>query len=668
MGYCSIHGEYDDGLLNELLGGVVDCPKCKASEEQEEADREAAEEYREEALRDARERDEREEERAREAEYREEEREQARQDAAEERAERAAEEANERAYRLNNPGDHECPYCMLVSLKRGARRCPKCQHDIGPGDWAAVDEKERIQQLAAEQKRVAEEQARREAERQRQEAERQRKEVEQREAAEAAKRREEQELVKAFELARQRRRSRIASLVTIIILLLGGTVLYFKFRPQPAPPVVELSPAERRESHLRTAADLLRQRQWQAAMGQARQAVAAASQPTVPGAFGTPEEVFVTVLREFANAPVPDAAHADAAGEAARWLAQRKHTEARPLALAALKRATQQADFARMAVAAGTFADVLTQSRAPAKRDDDVIVSMRYYLQVANAWRQSAGIQQASAALALLDSPKWREFRAFDPLAVRGDLERAWRSHPGKPKDPDRIDRTAPAMPVMVALFERLDRPTPLTRGQRGLTLDDGTVTSSVTGPDSGWVRCGITGNRAKQGDGYTIYLYLPSADFGWVIVGIGDVVLEGHPLTLDSLAAERKAREDRVTAALSAGRPLPLSVGDSDAHLSLTRTAGAMSKWEGTLRFDSFGGKPPFDIPVTATLQGDTVTIVSDEVTQRSGRRYVMTLPLKLDRAGTAMKGKSIETVKGVVDSGRSFETTLRLEPVANR
>lgn len=45
-------------------------------------------------------------------------------------------------YKINNPGDFECPYCLLISLKRGARRCPKCQHDVETSYWQKVKERE----------------------------------------------------------------------------------------------------------------------------------------------------------------------------------------------------------------------------------------------------------------------------------------------------------------------------------------------------------------------------------------------------------------------------------------------------------------------------------------------------------------------------------------------
>ena len=55
------------------------------------------------------------------------------------------------AYSNMNPGEHACPYCMLISLKRGARRCPKCQHDIEPGHWAELDARDQRAREAAQQ-------------------------------------------------------------------------------------------------------------------------------------------------------------------------------------------------------------------------------------------------------------------------------------------------------------------------------------------------------------------------------------------------------------------------------------------------------------------------------------------------------------------------------------
>ncbi|CAN5511987.1 hypothetical protein BH10PLA1_BH10PLA1_18580 [soil metagenome] len=56
----------------------------------------------------------------------------------EEAEEKAQERADEIVYKTNNPGDYECPYCMMISLKRGSRRCPKCQHDIESEHWDGV--------------------------------------------------------------------------------------------------------------------------------------------------------------------------------------------------------------------------------------------------------------------------------------------------------------------------------------------------------------------------------------------------------------------------------------------------------------------------------------------------------------------------------------------------
>jgi Flp pilus assembly pilin Flp/uncharacterized Zn finger protein (UPF0148 family) len=91
--YCRIHGWYRTGLDE---GG---CPRCQSQERQ--------------GLREQGE-------------------------LQQEAGELADERAAEQTYRLNNPGDYECPYCLLKTLKRGARRCPKCQHDIEQTYWRDV--------------------------------------------------------------------------------------------------------------------------------------------------------------------------------------------------------------------------------------------------------------------------------------------------------------------------------------------------------------------------------------------------------------------------------------------------------------------------------------------------------------------------------------------------
>jgi len=48
-----------------------------------------------------------------------------------------------------NLGDHECPHCLQVSLKRGASRCPLCQGEIADAYWSAIRAREQ-----AEDKRV----------------------------------------------------------------------------------------------------------------------------------------------------------------------------------------------------------------------------------------------------------------------------------------------------------------------------------------------------------------------------------------------------------------------------------------------------------------------------------------------------------------------------------
>src|SRR5258708_2122027 len=76
-------------------------------------------------------------------------------EAAEERAELTARLSAEHTYRVNNPGEYECPYCKLTSLKRGARRCPRCQHDIEGDYWEAIDARRRREEEELDRKRRA---------------------------------------------------------------------------------------------------------------------------------------------------------------------------------------------------------------------------------------------------------------------------------------------------------------------------------------------------------------------------------------------------------------------------------------------------------------------------------------------------------------------------------
>jgi hypothetical protein len=118
MSYCRVHGEYSDLWESG-------CPECQRAEQRtRDAEADAAE-------------------------------------AARELAERVEELAAENTYRSNNPGDFECPYCLLISLKRGARRCPKCQHDIEGQYWDALRTRElearKREEAAREEKRRAHE-------------------------------------------------------------------------------------------------------------------------------------------------------------------------------------------------------------------------------------------------------------------------------------------------------------------------------------------------------------------------------------------------------------------------------------------------------------------------------------------------------------------------------
>jgi len=100
-------------------------------------------------------------------------------EAAEARAGKAAELAAEQTFLINNPGDYKCPHCLLKSLKRGARRCPKCHGEIGPWDEVYAREAEALKK---------QEEARTQKERERQQQEEIRKSRKRAQAAVAAER------------------------------------------------------------------------------------------------------------------------------------------------------------------------------------------------------------------------------------------------------------------------------------------------------------------------------------------------------------------------------------------------------------------------------------------------------------------------------------------------
>lgn len=81
------------------------------------------------------------------------------QDAEEATSDQARESAEALAdsdYRRANPGDHQCPNCLYITLKRGASRCPQCRGEISRDYWElvrtseqAADKRRRIQEAAA---------------------------------------------------------------------------------------------------------------------------------------------------------------------------------------------------------------------------------------------------------------------------------------------------------------------------------------------------------------------------------------------------------------------------------------------------------------------------------------------------------------------------------------
>jgi len=137
MGHCSIHGTYRDRVLSD------GCPDCQQAEERAENDRK-------EAAQAAEARAERAEEAAKELAERAEE-------AADERllaqAELQVAIARDQAYRVNNPGDYECPACLYKTLKRGATRC-KCGAVVLAEYWESVRSRERLQQEREERERA----------------------------------------------------------------------------------------------------------------------------------------------------------------------------------------------------------------------------------------------------------------------------------------------------------------------------------------------------------------------------------------------------------------------------------------------------------------------------------------------------------------------------------
>lgn len=64
------------------------------------------------------------------------------------RWEQEREDAEERAeqdrYHAANPGDYECPSCLFQTLKRNAKRCPKCHDDVPAKYWTDLAEHERL--------------------------------------------------------------------------------------------------------------------------------------------------------------------------------------------------------------------------------------------------------------------------------------------------------------------------------------------------------------------------------------------------------------------------------------------------------------------------------------------------------------------------------------------
>lgn len=105
MGYCKIHGQF--------VGDA--CSDCSDAEERAEADRAEMIERLEE-LRDS------------------------------------APDAGDIAYAINNPGDHECPYCRFRTLRLDASRCPKCHSNISLDHWVPIRRQLALQREAEERR------------------------------------------------------------------------------------------------------------------------------------------------------------------------------------------------------------------------------------------------------------------------------------------------------------------------------------------------------------------------------------------------------------------------------------------------------------------------------------------------------------------------------------
>lgn len=86
-------------------------------------------------------------------------------EAVERASTRAAEAAERAAYLENNPGDYQCMWCKMVSLKYEASCCPICRRDVPEFYWKDIRESKRLanekadeeRRIAAEKQRIADE-------------------------------------------------------------------------------------------------------------------------------------------------------------------------------------------------------------------------------------------------------------------------------------------------------------------------------------------------------------------------------------------------------------------------------------------------------------------------------------------------------------------------------
>lgn len=61
----------------------------------------------------------------------------------------------DQVYQTNNPGDYTCPECGYITLRRNAKRCPKCQGTVSREHWVKLEAQEENKRKLTEQKKLA---------------------------------------------------------------------------------------------------------------------------------------------------------------------------------------------------------------------------------------------------------------------------------------------------------------------------------------------------------------------------------------------------------------------------------------------------------------------------------------------------------------------------------